>query len=324
MKLSSLAGLLPHLLFPFLVFLGGCCFGPSSAVIKLGYEAGFSPSDMVLSQYVFGCLFMLILAAVYFVITHIRKSRKQKVTYTVKDVILFIVIGILIAMVSLTYMMSLQRVPAHLAVILLFQYTWIGIIIESLIKRKLPELPTVISAGILIGATFLASGFGSISLADIDPLGVLFGMLSALCYALYILFIGKLNPKISPVYRSVITLAIALALLVIIFTPYYFSPEFIKTSVIDGNLWMFGLVIGSLGCAMPNFLFSIAVPKVPGDLATILSSSELPASIICAVIIISESVTPLQWVGVLLLFFGIAFPYLVKVSKMRRLFHSKV
>ena len=87
---------------------------------------------------------------------------------------------------------------------------------------------------------------------------------------------------------------------------------------------MFGLVIGSLGCAMPNFLFAIAVPKIPGELATILSSSELPASIICAVIIIAEAVTPMQWIGVVLLFFGIALPYLVKAVKVRRLPNPKV
>lgn len=323
MKASSFAGLLPHLLFPFLVFLGGCCFGPSSPVIKLGYAAGFSPSDMVLSQYVFGCLFMLILSAVYFIISHVRKTKRQKVKYSVKDVILLIVIGVSIAMVSLTYMIALQTIPAHLAVILLFQYTWIGIIIEAIMRWKLPEIPTVISAVILIGATFLASGFGSISLAGINGVGIFFGMLSAVFYALYIELIGKLNTGMSPVCRSLSSLAVALAVLLIIFTPYYFTPEFITGTVIDGGLWMFGLVIGSLGCAMPNFLFAIAVPKIPGELATILSSSELPASIICAVIIISEAVTAMQWFGVVLLFFGIAFPYLAKASCFRKVLHPK-
>ncbi|MCQ2356304.1 MAG: hypothetical protein MJ014_04725 [Methanocorpusculum sp.] len=41
----------------------------------------------------------------------------------------------------------------------------------------------------------------------------------------------------------------------------------------------------------------------------LLSSSELPASIICAVIL-SEAVSWVQWVGIALIFFGIAYPYL--------------
>ena len=313
MKTSSFS----YFLFPFLVFLGGCCFGPSSSLVKIAYEAGFSAETVLMTQYVFSVLFMLILSAAVFLIT-LRRTKKEKVRYCAKDIIKLICIGISISMTSLMYIFALQTIPAHLAVILLFQYTWIGIIAESIIKRRLPDVPIVLSVIILIGATLLASGFGSVSVEDISITGVIFGMLSAVFYAAYIQLNASLRNGMNPIYRSLITLCVALAVIVIVFTPFYFEPQFIAETVIGKNLWIIGLLLGSFGCAMPGVLFAIGTPKIPPGAATILSSSELPASIICAVIIISEAVTWLQWVGVALLFFGIALPYLAELAKKRK------
>ncbi|HJJ36259.1 MAG TPA: DMT family transporter [Methanocorpusculum sp.] len=311
------------LLFPFLVFLGGCCFGPSSPVIKLAYEAGFSQETMIFTQYAFGLAFMIILSGIFFGVSIIRKKSLRPSHHSVRDIILLIVCGISIAMVSTTYLFALQTISASLSVILLFQYTWISILAEAVIKRKMPDTITIISVVILIGATLLAVGLGSIDLSSLDPMGVVFGMLSAVFYAIYIQLIGRLNKGLKPVFRSLILLSIAVVFLSIIFTPFFFTPQFISETLIGEGLWVYGLVLGSLGCAMPNFLFAIASPKVPPQLTTILSSSELPASIICAVIIISEAVTFLQWVGVILLFFGIALPTLAGYFKEKRLSHSQ-
>ena len=193
-----------------------------------------------------------------------------------------------------------------------------GIIAESVIKRKAPSFPIVLSVVILIGATLLASGVGSVPLEEISIQGIVFGLLSAAAYAAYIQLNASLDNGMTPAYRSLVTLAVALLLITIVFTPYYFAPEFIADTVIGQDLWIFGLILGSFGCALPNILFAIGAPKIPAGSGTILSSSELPASIICAVIIISEAVTVLQWIGVALLFFGIALPYLVEILRNRR------
>ena len=293
------------LLFPVLVFLGGCCFGPSSSLTKLGYLDGFSSSEMVMSQYFFGVLFMLVLAGGFFLIQLLRGKLHRPKRPSLKTVILLILAGISIALVSTTFMVSLQTVPAHISVILLFQYTWMGVILDAVVSRKLPGKGTVISVIILIFATLLAAGVGA-GAENLNPVGVLFGILSAVFYAVYIFVLGKIDPSISSTSRSLLVLSIALLTLIAVFSPGYFTSGVL----VESNIWLYGLLLGSIGCAIPNFLFSIATPKIPAGAAVILSSSELPASIICSVIIISDSVTWLQWVGIVLLFFGIAFPYL--------------
>ena len=301
-----------HILFPLLVFLGGCSFGPSSSVIKMAYEAGFAANDVVMSQYLFGWMMMAVLAGGLFAASAARKKAAAPKLPRAKNVIGIGAVGISIALVSTCYILALQTVPAHIAVILLFQYTWMDIILEALYTRKLPHISIVTSVLILVAGTLLAAGVGA-GAEHLDPIGILFGIGSAFFYAIYIFLLGKVDVEVHPITRSFCILSFALLFLICIFTPAYFT-----SGVLADGLWKYGILIGILGCAIPSFFFAIGTPKISTGAATILSSSELPAGIICSVIILSEAVTPLQWAGVVLLFFGIAFPYLWEWAANRR------
>lgn len=301
-----------HILFPLLVFLGGCSFGPSSSVIKMAYEAGFAANDVVMSQYLFGWMMMAVLAGGLFAASAARKKAAAPKLPRAKNVIGIGAVGISIALVSTCYIFALQTVPAHIAVILLFQYTWMDIILEALYTRKLPHISMVTSVLILVAGTLLAAGVGA-GAEHLNPIGILFGIGSAFFYAIYIFLLGKVDVEVHPITRSFCILSFALLFLICIFTPAYFT-----SGVLADGLWKYGILIGILGCAIPSFFFAIGTPKISTGAATILSSSELPAGIICSVIILSEAVTPLQWAGVVLLFFGIAFPYLWEWAANRR------
>ena len=301
-----------HILFPLLVFLGGCSFGPSSSVIKMAYEAGFAANDVVMSQSLFGWMMMAVLAGGLFAASAARKKAAAPKMPRAKNVIGIGAVGISIALVSTCYIFALQTVPAHIAVILLFQYTWMDIILEALYTRKLPHISIVTSVLILVAGTLLAAGVGA-GAEHLDPIGILFGIGSAFFYAIYIFLLGKVDVEVHPITRSFCILSFALLFLICIFTPAYFT-----SGVLADGLWKYGILIGILGCAIPSFFFAIGTPKISTGAATILSSSELPAGIICSVMILSEAVTPLQWAGVVLLFFGIAFPYLWEWAANRR------
>ena len=291
------------LLFPFLVFLGGCCYGPSSPTIKLAYEAGFTANDVVMSQYFYGWLILLVLIGAGF----FRGSLHRPVSptpWTIKRLGRMFATGASIALVSVCYCFSLQSVPASVSVILLFQFTWIGVIIQALVERKLPSRRTITAVAILILGTILAAGLvGSNVLLTAD--GVIFGMLSALFYALYMFLLGHTEPEMHPLTRSFVIMSCSLALLLCIL-----SPSYIVSGTAFSGIWIYGVILGLFGCALPMFLFSIGTPRISTGAATILSSSELPASIICAVLILSEAVSWVQWIGIALIFFGIAYPYL--------------
>ena len=47
-------------------------------------------------------------------------------------------------------------------------------------------------------------------------------------------------------------------------------------------------------------------------MATILNSAELPLEVLLAAVIILEPVSPLRWIGVVIILLGIALPYIME------------
>ena len=293
------------LIFPLLVFLGGCCYGPSSPTIKLAYAAGYSWEELAMSQYFYGWLFLCVIVLGYFLFRRMKKLpslRTNDPRPIFRRIPGVIITGTCIGLVTVTYCLSLQTLPAYISVILLFQFTWMGVFIQALTERKLPQSKMIISVVILVIGTFLAAGFAGLE-APLDPAGVIFGLLSALLYALYMFMLGRVEIGMHPLNRSFLIISSSLVLMTLVFGPSFFIEGTFATGI-----WMYGIMLGSIGCVLPMFLFTIAAPRISTGAATILSSSELPASIICAVMFLGESVSWIQYAGMALLFIGIAYP----------------
>ena len=293
------------LIFPLLVFLGGCCFGPSAPTIKLAYAAGYSWNDLVMSQYFYGCLILLVVVVGLFLFRRMKKQPWVQMTEPkplFQRVLGVVFSGICVGLVTVTSCLCLQTVPAYIAVILLFQFAWMGVVIQMIAERKLPHPKIAISVVILIAGTVLATGFSGLG-APLDPAGIIFGLLSALFLALYMFMLGRVEIGMHPLNRSFLIISSSLALMILLFGPRYFIEGTFATGI-----WPYGIILGLIGCALPMVLFAIGVPRISTGAATILSSSELPASIICVVLILGESVSLIQCAGIALVLFGIALP----------------
>ena len=329
-------------LFPLLVFIGGCSFGPLSPFVKIAYDEGYTSVPMILAQYGGGWVCLLILVLIFTLgnmlpgrkiaspcagsensDANVMDNAKDNAEDTAKDTanenaaaeecspksrlkgyLLLFACGFSIAMCSSCNIFALNTISVSLAVLLLFQFIWMGVLIQCIVKRTLPSRDTSVSVLMLVTGTFLASGV-LVAGTQFELIGVLFGLGSAIFFATYVFLIGHVAVKIHPVYRSFTVMSMALLSILAVFG----LPLAENASQIDIGLAHYAMIIGLFGCAIPMFFFAIGTPKIPTGAATILSSSELPASIICAVIIIHETVTPLQWFGVALVFFGIAYPY---------------
>ncbi len=293
------------LIFPILVFLGGCCYGPSSFTIKAAYAAGYSWKDVVMSQYFYGWLILFALVTGFIIFKHIRKQSIMPAKNSrplLRRVPGLALSGTCIALVTVTFCLSLQTVPAYISGILLFQFTWMGVVIQAITERRLPEPKMIISVVILVIGTFLAAGFAGLEL-PLNPTGVILALLSALMYALYMFMLGRVEIGMHPLNRSFLILSCSLLLMTVVFTPAYFIQGTFATGI-----WQYGIILGSTGCVLPMVLFAIAAPRISTGATTILSSSELPAAIICAVLFLGESVLWIQYAGIALVFIGIAYP----------------
>ena len=150
---------------------------------------------MVVSQYFSGWVilgvFLLILPGL---------QRKKAVSPSppripfMRRAAVLLVTGAVTCSVCLFYYLSLETTPASVAVVLLFQFTWNGIILESIAERRLPSRTSVTSVAILLTGTLLAGGVLGTAIS-LTTIGVCAGPLCAFCYAVFIFLSGRIEPQ---------------------------------------------------------------------------------------------------------------------------------
>lgn len=298
--------------YPLLVLAGGCCYGILSTIVKLAYAKGYTFTDVVISQYFSG---WVILGILLLTLTALRRRKKTDPVRiqipSLRKVSTLFLTGAVTCSVCLFYYLSLETTPASVAVVLLFQFTWIGVILESVVERRPPSRTSVTAVLILLIGTLLAGGVLGTELS-LTTIGVGAGLLCAFCYAVFIFLSGRIEPQMHPVNRSFWIVSCALFVLLCVLSPRYFT-----SGMVVSDIWMYGAVLGLFGACLPVLFYAVGTPKISTGAATILSSAELPVAIITSVIVLQEAVSWVQWIGVACIFAGIAYPHLRSGEKQR-------
>ncbi|GAB6181287.1 DMT family transporter [Desulfotomaculum defluvii] len=281
-----------------LILLAGCSFGLLSPVVKLAYKNGLQPGQVVFTQFFIA---WLILTAVMLI-----TSRKK---IDIKKVSKLAMAGATNGAAGLFFFLSLQTLPASIAIVIMFQFTWMGVLIEAIIDRQWPGREKLWSVLVLVLGIIIAGGVLE-SEVKLNIIGVLLATLSAVAYSFYILFSGRVVTDEPPINRSLWMITGA-----VIFSAFVYPPKFILQGQITESLIGFGLGIGLLGGVIPTILLAKGVPRVGAGMSTILCSSELPVALLASAFILGEKSSFLQLLGVMLILFGIALPYLFISSK---------
>lgn len=276
-----------------LAFLGGASFGILSTFVKLAYGEGFEPGQVIGAQFFTGALLFWI---VFFML------KKQKVAGSM--IFKLMISGIPMALSGLFYYQSLQYLDASIAIIMLFQFSWMGILAEAILDKKKPTRSKVISAIILFFGSLLGANVFSASLEQLTPIGVGWGLLAAVSFTGFILVSGRVGTEVAPITKSMYMATGALIVAFIVYRPTFL----IDGSYFTSNLLYYGLFLGFFGVVLPPLLFSISMPRVGSGLGTILSSSELPTAVIMSMLVLKETVYMIQWIGVLVVLLGISLP----------------
>ncbi|MEK5330447.1 MULTISPECIES: DMT family transporter [unclassified Lysinibacillus] len=291
-----------NLIYPLLIVIASSSYGILSTIVKVAMQHGFTTSEAVSSQYIIG--FMLV--ATIFIITQRQLPKLSK-----NGLLILISAGIFTGITGIVYGESLKYLPASLAVVMLFQFTWIGLLLDCIFHKRLPSRPEVISIIVLFAGTILAAGVLNVDLSGIAIQGWLFGFAAAFTFACFIQFNSRPVEGITTTSRVLIVSFVALIMISI-----FLNPEIAwNGKLFTEGLWKFGLALGLFGIILPIYLFSIAVPKVGGALASILSAIELPVAVTVSVIVLHESLTLLQVVGIILVILGMLLPNMLANRK---------
>ena len=284
----------------FLVLLGACSYGVLSIFMKHAFQLGFTPFEMSGSQLIFGGLIMTVMAIFF-----------SKQRFSFKYLLLLAPASLMMASTSLFYHQAVSRVSASLAIVLLFQFTWIGVLLEAIVDRKWPTAEKWVSLVMLGAGTVLASGLGESGIQSVDMVGLIFGLMSGATFALVIFFSGRILPGMDPYLRSAISISMAALMLSIVY-----PPTFLVNGQLLQGLLPLGLLVAIFGSVIPIFCLAVGVPRIGNGLATILSAVELPTVVLLSSFVLQETVSLPQWGGVFMILAAICVPQV----KWRKLF----
>lgn len=274
------------------VLIGACSFGFTPIFAKLSFSNGYTLGQLNIVQ-------MTISFVILWGIALAKRSSFKGLNK--KSIPKIMITGTFVGLTTIFYYGSIQFLPASLAIILLFQFVWIGIIYEWIFSKTKPTVATLIAIVLILIGVFFASDIISGSLQDLPVIGFVFGILSAFTYAGFIFFSGKVATEVDPWVRSSLMVSGSLILVMLLFL-----KDIPTVPVADGRLWLIAGGVALFGAVIPPLFFALGAHLITSSIANILSSAELPVAIVSASIILSETVTPLQWLGTLLIIAAIA------------------
>lgn len=277
--------------YAFIVFLGGCCYGILSTFVKLAYGAGFSAPEVTGAQYLFGAVMCWLFVGF-----------GKKKTLTSRQVIKLLLSGIPFGMTGIFYYQSLQTVNASLAIVLLFQFVWIGALYERVLQKKKPGKRKLVSIGILLVGSLLAANVFTQNGFSLTWQGAAWGLSAAATFAMFVFLSGSVAREASPILKSAL---LSTGGVITVFA--VFPPAFLLNLDVLAGLTPYGLILGLFGVVLPPLLYSIGMPHIGSGMGTIMTASELPMAVIMSSLVLGEQVGWLQWTGVLIILGGIAY-----------------
>ena len=277
----------------FLVALGATSYGMLATFVKLAYKDGFTTAEVTSSQFIYGIIGVLIIN-----LFQKFNNKEKAVQASSKNIAQLMIAGTSLGMTSVFYYLCVKYIDVSIAIVLLMQTVWMGVLLEWFLDKKLPSTQKIVSVIIVLFGTFLATKLYEFNI-KLDWRGIFWGILAAASFTTTMFTANKVALGISSAQRSLYML---LGGAVIVFT---FSAF---TQVGSLNLDIFknyGLFLALFGTIIPPMLLNAGFPKTGLGLGSIVASLELPVSVMMAYLILKEEVVIWQWFGILLIILAI-------------------
>ena len=276
-----------------LVGLGATSYGMLATFVRLAYDKGFTTAEVTTSQFIYGILGILL-------INSFQKIKKGTtvVKATTRNVFQLMLAGTSLGMTSVFYYLAVKYIPVSIAIILLMQTVWMGVLIEMILDKKAPSKLKIVSVIIVLIGTLLATNIFKNDV-QLDWHGMMWGFLAAASFTTTMFTANRVAVGISSAQRSLFML-LGGAVVVFLFalatqnTPFNFEI-FVK--------W--GIVLSLFGTIIPPMLMNAGFPLTGIGLGSIVSALELPVSVLMAYFLLHEQVVFVQWIGIILIVLAI-------------------
>lgn len=268
------------------ILASGFFFGFLGLFGKQAFSMGLSPFEFLSMRYLFA-------AVMTFGLVVVRNRSVRKVWLGPRTTAISLMLGVLgYAVFSSFYFLALSRISASMTVILLYTYPVLvaigGAIFfkEHIPSSRVPAIPMA-----FLGMVFLVWQDFQIG----QPIGLIFGLCSALFYSVYILLSSHWLKGVDPFASTFwIQLGAGLTLLLVGFeTP---------SRVVDviTNAWPLIFMIAFVCSVLAMSLFLSGLLRVKSWEASLLSMAEPITGVAVGILFLNEHLSGAQWVGVAL------------------------
>lgn len=276
-----------------LIALGASSYGMLATFVKMAYSEGFTTPEVTIAQFTYGILGIVL-------INTIQKSqnKNQATTASTKTIIQLMVAGTSLGMTSVFYYLAVKYIPVSIAIVLLMQTVWMGVLFEMLLEKKIPSAQKIISVFVVLVGTALATNMIENKLVT-DWRGIVLGLLSAASFTTTMFTANRVGIGVSSAQRSLFML---LGGAVIVFG---FA---IANQTGDFQFEIFakwGIILALFGTIIPPLLFNVGFPLTGIGLGSIVSALELPVSVLMAYFLLNENINTWQWIGIVLIILAI-------------------
>lgn len=281
--------------------LAGCSYGLFLTLMKIANMNGYMRDDLMVGQY-------LSAAVVLGIVVLFRYRVKVRFSQMLR----LGIVGVFGFACSFCMYEAVALTNTSLAVTMLFQYVWMGILIDCVIRKSLPSPRIIVATILVMVGTPFAAGAISGSGFTMPLAGFAWGMGAALSYAGMLVTSSRFETKLPSVVRTFYFSVTEFILAAV------FSFSHLTTSLADLGAWAYALPIGLVSVVIPCLLIMKGAPQVPMGITTIMTGLELPATIVFAQIILGKMHGSLEIIGVVVICVGIVVANWDGIQEMRR------
>ena len=280
-------------------------YGTNPLGVLFLYDAGLRPVSVLFYRFSIAAT----LLAALMIVQH------KSFALTRKEAKTLLALGALFVISSFTFYKSFCYMPAGLASTILFFYPVMVAVIMAVFFGEKVRLGTIVSVILaLSGIVLLYKGDGE---TPISIAGVWFVIVSALTYALYIVFLNRSEIRMSSVKLTFYVLLICIFSNAV---ASFFDPAGGLQALPDGRAWLYALWLGLVPTVFSLVSMAVAVKYVGSTPTAIMGALEPLTAVVIGVTVFHETFTSRIAAGIVLILSAVIIIVLGKQLSPTRVF----
>ncbi len=267
---------------PHLVVLAAFFWGISGGIGALLIAQGWNPTTVSLYRGAIGLLFVL---------AWLARSPRDSGLYDHRVWLGSIIAGLGIAGNFTFYFISISRGSVAVAATLMYCAPVFVYLVSFLLKLEKLRVSKLLAVALVMFGIVLLTRVYDIDADVVTPLGIAAGLLSAVCYSIFLFGFKYATPHASP--QSILTIAFAVFVVVLALA----ADPGQAAAVLGSPDWVMFAALGVLGAGLSFVLYVVGLNGTAPAIAAMVAMVEPVTATLFGFVVLDERLVGLQIIG---------------------------